>query len=146
MVNRRYKLMLSCSALPQLSRLSRSPGRIWNIISSGKIPRIYVACHQGVWKGSNTNFAPGKRAGHPPCFVLTRVLREAARCSFQYSRKYQDLVSSLRQEKDAANCQTNTVADDKVDEGDDSMDLMSVSVLYIIVHRTYYIQAVRRIP
>ncbi|KAG2084539.1 uncharacterized protein F5147DRAFT_731675 [Suillus discolor] len=54
----------------------------------------------------------------------TPTLLQAARCAFQYSRKYQDLVSSLRQERDAANCQANTVADDEVDEGDDSMDFM----------------------
>lgn len=54
----------------------------------------------------------------------TPTLLQTARCAFQYSRKYQDLVSSLRQERDAADCQANTVVDDKMDEGDDSMDLM----------------------
>lgn len=54
----------------------------------------------------------------------TPTVLQAARCAFQYSRKYQDLASSVRRERDAANSQADTVADDEINEGDNSMDLM----------------------
>lgn len=54
----------------------------------------------------------------------TPTVLQAARCSFQYSRKYQDLASSIQRERDAANIQENVFADNEVYEGDDSMDLM----------------------
>lgn len=51
----------------------------------------------------------------------TPTVLQAARCAFQYSRKYQDLASSIRRERDV---QENILADNEVYEGDDSMDLM----------------------
>lgn len=54
----------------------------------------------------------------------TPTVLQAAGCAFQYSRKYQDLASSLRLGKDAADSWVNTVADNEIDEGDDSMDPM----------------------
>ncbi|KAG1876409.1 hypothetical protein DFJ58DRAFT_754158, partial [Suillus subalutaceus] len=63
----------------------------------------------------------------------TPTVLQAARCAFQYSRKYQDLASSLCRERDAADSQENTVADNEINEGDYSMDSMSVSILHIVV-------------
>ncbi|KAG2132775.1 hypothetical protein DEU56DRAFT_811987 [Suillus clintonianus] len=54
----------------------------------------------------------------------TPTVLEAARCAFQYSRKYQDLASSLHRGRDADDSQVNTVADNEVNESDDSMDSM----------------------
>lgn len=53
----------------------------------------------------------------------TPTVLQAARCAFQYSRKYQDLAATIQRERDAANIQGNTLADNEVYEGDDSMDL-----------------------
>ncbi|KAG2136203.1 hypothetical protein BD769DRAFT_1439613 [Suillus cothurnatus] len=54
----------------------------------------------------------------------TPTVLQAARCAFQYSRKYQDLASSLRREGDVFDGQVNTVADYEINEGDYSMDSM----------------------
>lgn len=54
----------------------------------------------------------------------TPTVLQAARCSFHYSRKYQDLASSLSRERNVTANQMNTVADNEINECDDSMDLM----------------------
>lgn len=53
----------------------------------------------------------------------TPTVLQAARCAFQYSRKYQDLAASIQRERDAANIQENVqLADNEVYEGDDLME------------------------
>lgn len=54
----------------------------------------------------------------------TPTVLQAARCAFQYSRKYQDLASSIGRERDATNNQENILVDNEVNEGDGSMDTL----------------------